>query len=214
MGTRSEMSKEFKVEEDILVRDFQLKMTEVIPFDDDGSLQHHLDMSGMGVHVEKFIDCVMWRESGRMDLLLGSRKKSGYRLNDHERILIERGLSYQLSKSFQAFVVEEKSKRCLLLVGLGALVDIGETEVVKSMLKRYGIEVAYSITTEGYGYIFEEGIFLTSIPTKSLDQFDALILDEWTKQVAEIYGMTITEWLRFRLTGEMPENKKPANEAG
>lgn len=128
-------------------------------------------------------------------------------------ILNEFGLLFDIKETFLGFVVVgTDSKRFLLCNALWILDEEEETRnKMKDCVTRYGITASFSIEPNdsftGYDLAMEEAGNFTPDGINFVDVVDELVKDDTLLQIAKTYGLSNTDYLRFRLTGELPDDK-------
>jgi len=151
---------------------------------------------------------------GRFELLLAKKPRAGYAQLDHHIIRKDYDINNSEKVLDGLYFETEDSKRYLIISTIEYFVDL-ETEYafldeqalgVLDALKRYKIDFVFSKNNNNLlsPYWIAEKVF----PVDDFEkQVDALIYDDWTKNMAAELGWTYKELIRFRATGELPLRK-------
>jgi len=170
----------------------------------------------IGLYPVKFVACVLYAPPRNADLEIlvpDVVEYERYKQKDHIRILREFGVPWSTDSTWVGFVLCTSNEQRYLLTSRLWIVKenpkIGE-EQAKLCFDRYRIKAGFNLDppepfenfytldpSEDYGIY--EGSFTELV--------DELIKDDLFLQIAKTYGLTNTEYLRFSLTGELPEGK-------
>lgn len=164
---------------------------------------------------KKFASAVLWARFniGDFDLLLGHKTESEYRQKDHNVIRKEYGLEDGFDTWSGFLITGEEGEKEVRFLGLSKealdkVLQFGSDVVLKT-LKDYGISAIIVAgendnlvpTSEAERHLgLVTGGYVQALMEKVVD-------NGWLSQLAETYGWTNTELLRFRLSGEYPEDK-------
>jgi len=119
-------------------------------------------------------------------------------------------LPYSFGETLSGFaVVDADNKRYLLVNGLHMVQRSRDGESkMRACMEQYHLIACcntYPLDFMLTGFkpielAFEKGV-------NFVDIIQELVGEDVVRQVAETYGLTVTEYLRFKLTGELPEGK-------
>lgn len=154
-----------------------------------------------------FTSAILQKYDGfRYEILLDEDPTKGYSVFDHDRILNQHNMVFDKDATFMGFLFTCGDRRFLLINALVCATDCNQSEAdvkgITDAMLRYGIEKAFSATTQRTEYLLDKEI--EPVDVKVVDK---MLFDTWTGKVAIHHKWTIFEWLRFRMTMEVPERK-------
>lgn len=152
----------------------------------------------------------------RYELLVGDEMWSGYRFLDHNRILESYGTNDDMETTFSAIYFEAQTKRYLIVTNLECVTgfDHNKTKTQKfaQAMGEYQISTIFTSSSGALDWephlspkaedIIEVGNFVQA--------YDNLVRDSYISGLAQQFGWTNNEMIRYRLSNELPEWKPPA----
>jgi len=168
----------------------------------------NFDMNSVGLKPDKFTAAVFYEKPSSFELLLSRNPHSGYYLGDHDVIAEENLEVYSSNKRIGTAFVAEMNGLRIALIGKFLPQQDADNDKLKDVLKRYGISMILSyIGKEIIPVLNDQNVDAKSV-TQYIDIVDRIIFDGITTQIAEVYGLNNTEYLRLRLINELPPNKQ------
>lgn len=197
------------------VATFKSRLAIVDSFDDGKRRVDRLNPNLTVIHPDRVLPAILWMHDDGAEILIGDGRefRSMYM---HDEICRQNGVQTEMLKTLPAWLLTVGDKRFISSEFLPHIHDEREDKL-RNLLQRYHIEGAFAPSRDfDSKSSWERGIadskneweitwISSSDYTKAMDE---LLRDDWTSQIAEIYGLTNTEFLRMRLTGELPEDKR------
>ena len=148
----------------------------------------------------------------RFELLIGERDKPGYHWGDHEKILDLHHLCDDFISTFNSFYFEAKGNRYLMVNGLDYATHYGcETDMVEltRSMEDYSINTIFSLGLNFVDFEIDPDRDMIHVGDY-LSAMDEVLRANYIAGLAEEFGWTNFEMLRFKAVGELPEWKPPA----
>lgn len=186
---------------------FEAKLKALEPYPYPEKIARKFETDVVGIYPEKLTSAILWHTNGGFEILLSSNIQSGYNEMDHQRILDEYNLSDNLRDFRMSIFIESGESRYLISDHLEFLNSNERKEIIRT-LQRYGVSIVFSSSLKPRLRDFRtlKPNETTSICTGDYTEaIDNLIFNDWTKQIAKTYGLTVNEWIRFRLNNELPD---------
>lgn len=201
-------------EEPDYLRLFEERLEKLIPIPEDRTKEtaEMFGLNEVGIYPTKLVASILYAPLGDSDIqiLISNTEKYGrYYQQNHDTILEEFGIyPPNANETFPGFVVVDSNDRIYLLgSGLQRIKDLENGEArARECLSRYGITAGFR-PDPSFTEPNEEGV---NDPPMSIDHANLvmeLVSEDLFLQIAKTYGLTNTEYLRFKLTWELPENK-------
>ena len=188
---------------------FEKRFNNLKPYSSPKSLVKEFATDSVGIIPEKLTSAILWNNNDNFEILIRDCKESGYSMLDHYKILDEFNIAYKLTKTLSSIVMSSKNERYLMTNGLEYIKNDYKENIEKTLVK-YRISTAYNLIPEsGYWGDYYLDPFVENGINIDCKKYDDLIFDDWSSQVAEIYGLTVNEFLRFRLGQGLPDGRKP-----
>lgn len=152
-------------------------------------------------------------QSADLEILLpDATKYERYGQKDHDKILREFGIQWDIDSTWVGFVLcTSNRQRYLLTSGLWIVKENPEigSEKAKHCFSRYGITAGFNLDPRPFEnfYVLDPEEDCSICNGNFTELVDDLIKDNLFLQVAKTYGLTNTEYLRLRLAGELPDEK-------
>ena len=195
------------------VREFEERFARLEPFQVwERKTSKRLEAGGVEIFPEKFAPVVLYPHDDTYDIFLGKRVESGYEPQEHFQIQFEHGIGFSLN-NFGGYLMTSGESRFLNMPLIEYLYS--DLDNLKASLDRYKITavVLPKFSYASLSLTADRGGFFIGVDDYE-KVVDNLIRDDWTSYVAQIYGLTNTEFLRLRLQGELPKDKtKPVRKA-
>lgn len=194
---------------------FESRLARVEPYDNGGRRVTRPNPNLTIVQADRLLPAVLWMRDEDPEILVGDGRESRSNYM-HVEICRQNGVRWELGETFPAWVLTVGDKRFLSSEFLIHF-HYERKDKLRDMLKHYRIDGAFAPSKDSHRTSsWEKGIadsenewdttwVSSSDYTKVMDE---LLRDDWTSQVAQLYGLTNTEFLRMRLTGELPEDKR------
>jgi hypothetical protein len=198
---------------------FNERLDKLTPLPEQKTLEvaNKFKLDELGLYPTKIIPAILYTslDGGDFQVLLPNVEKyEHYRLEDHTRTLDEFGLAFQEDSTYSGFiVVDTRNNKYLLINYLQATKFVEDgTARVKDCLSRYGITAGFSLGLDpdnDTGYILDNSHRNSLVPegVDLVDVVQELLGNDVVLQLAKVYGLTYTEYLRFKLTGNLPGGK-------
>jgi len=197
--------------------DFENRLSNLKPYSNPQELAKSFATDEIKLYPDKLTGAILWQHDDVFDILISNREDSGYSQGIHDEILSEYKVRFGV-KGFLAFLVITKNKKRYLMTSLFSHINHREQDKLLETLKRYRISVAFSadhsLSVDRFGSVFSkydlDDNSETALATGNYTaEIDKLIWDNTVSQIARKYALTIFEFLRLRLTGTLPEGKRP-----
>lgn len=152
----------------------------------------------------------------RYELLVGHDMMSGYALYDHNLILKFYGADDTRETTSSAIYFEVQSKRYLIVTNLKSVIgsdhDKTKTQKFAQAMDEYQISTVFASASrvsdkEPHLSTEKEDAVVVGNFVKA---YDNLVRDSYISGLAQQFGWTNNEMMRFRLSGETPEWKPPS----
>lgn len=194
---------------------FKSRLARAEAFDDSrGRVTRH-NPNLTAVQPDRILPAILWMRDEGPEILLGDGNE--YRATYiHDEICRQNGAQWGIVNTFPSWILTIGDKKFLSSEFLIHF-HYEREDKLRYTLQRYQIEGAFAPSKDFHGTNSrEKGIsdsenewtttwVSNSDYTKVMDE---LLRDDWTSQIAELYGLINTEFLRMRLTGELPEGKR------
>lgn len=203
---------------DPYVAAFESRLARVEPYHDSGATR--LSPSLTVIHPDRLLPAILWvpEDRKRAEILVGDGRELSA-MFIHQEICRQNGVYLSFSETLPAWLLTIGDKR---FISSEFLRHLGhKRNKLRSVLQRYRIEGIFAPSKDfdsksswdkGVSDSGDKWSITWLSPSSYAKTMDDLLRDDWTSHVAITYGLTNTELLRMRLTGELPEDKKaPVN---
>lgn len=189
------------------ITNFEQKMASLDPYGDEKKFATiYFGTDAVKLIPDKLVAAIVhYFNDGRFEILLAKKQASGYSLGDHDQILEEFNLPHRSDGNFWSILFEAAETRYVIS---GGVFSRNNTHIIDTLLK-YKINKLYSIDLKRGSYVLNPRSETTISIDNCVNAADILISDDWKAGIAQKYGWTNSEWLRFKMVGEVPEWKRP-----
>lgn len=149
----------------------------------------------------------------RYELLIGERDEPGYHWGDHKKILEMYNLYDNILTTYNAFYFEAGGKRYLMVSNLECITLYGNKSYMEKLavaMHDYEIKSVFSVVDGLYESYLDPSKETTIDVGDYLAAMDAILRDNYISRIAMQFAWTNFEMLRFRMTNELPQCKRPS----
>lgn len=197
------------------VATFESRFARVEAFDDGRRRVTRHNPNLTAIQPDRILPAVLWMRDEGPEILLGdgNEHRATY---IHDAICRQNGVQWGIVDTFPSWILTIGDKKFLSSEFLIHF-HYEREDKLRDTLQRYRIEGAFAPSKDFHGTnSWEKGISDSENEwtttwvsnTDYAEVMDELLRDDWTSQIAMTYGLTNTEFLRMRLTGELPEDKR------
>jgi len=194
------------------LEDFEIKLSRLKPYPNPKEIAKNFVTNEIKLNPEKMAGAILWQHGGTFDILISNKKAPGYSQGIHNEILSEYQIYFHEKETWMAYLMTANEKR-YLIVPRFTFISLAKRDELLKTLERYGVSIAFSANPNrdtAYQYAVDHNSRATIVMGDRTAEIDKLIWDDALIQIAKKYSLNIFEYLRLRLTGNLPEGRKPS----